>query len=250
MRPDNCYTQEGWKIDMSKHWEEIRSAREDITDFVIHFTRNDFSSRGIHFAKDRLISILRDGAITPTFAPLGNRYNATPRPTIQGKTPVVCLTEQPLAAYIKSPHKKYSNYGIAFHKAVIHRFGGRPVLYATEEELRQLPDSLKYLWTRYHPILPHQNDYPVDFTWEREWRFKGQLNILLETNLSPKPHGIVIVAYKREIPEFQELLSEISKSRNRDEYAQLRIISIETAMHKIKEGDLRYCRLETWPAEA
>lgn len=35
-----------------------------------------------------------------------------------------------------------------------------------------LPPEMQYLWVRYHPLFPGDDEYPVDFTWEREWRVK------------------------------------------------------------------------------
>jgi hypothetical protein len=44
--------------------------------------------------------------------------------------------------------------------------GGRPVIYQTDDEYSDLPESLRWRHVQYDP--PNG----VDFTWEREWRIK------------------------------------------------------------------------------
>src|SRR5205807_1978521 len=110
----------------------------------------------------------------PSFAPRINRHGGE-KPTIQGPHPAVCFTDQPLSALLTTlsvASGRYEGYGIAFFKPFLHNDGARPVLYATEEDLRLLPEDLQYLWARYEPLEPGSNRYPFDFTWEREWRRK------------------------------------------------------------------------------
>lgn len=231
------------------HWEEIRAARDDLTDYVVHFTKHAFISHVHHPAKERLKLILRSGCIKPSFARMGNRYKREPQSTIKGPNPAVCLTEQPLAAFLKTPHKRYSNYGIAYHKVAIYNAGARPVLYAAESELAKLPDSLKYLWVRYMPIFPGQGEYPIDYTWEREWRYDRDLKVLLDTDWMRPAKGAIIVERDDDVNEFGALLSELAESGNDWANHLTRILSLETAKRKIGEGDLHYCRIETWPEE-
>jgi Putative abortive phage resistance protein AbiGi, antitoxin len=231
-------------------WEEIRAARDDLTDYVVHFTKSEYISPIYHHAKDRLKSILQCGHIKPTFAPMGNRYKREAQPTIQGPDPVVCLTEQPLSAFLKTPHKRYSNYGIAYHKVALYNAGGRPVLYATQAELNALPDSLKYLWVRYSPIFPGRGEgYPIDFTWEREWRYKGDLKVLLDTDWMRRPKGVLIVDRDSDVAEVGQLLAQLARDGTDWANHLTRIISLETAKKRIDEGDVRYHRIETWPDE-
>jgi hypothetical protein len=44
--------------------------------------------------------------------------------------------------------------------------GGRPVIYQTEEEYHNLPESLRWRHVRFDPLNG------IDFTWEREWRIR------------------------------------------------------------------------------
>ena len=158
-----------------KNWERIRNERLDLTDYVIHFTRDRIEPKRFRNAREVLIEILESGHIRPTFAPMRHRYTSTPRATVKGPFPAVCLTEQPLSAVLTSNriHGRYSGYGIAYHKVHLYWAGGGPVLYGSDSllgrRLREndvgyeegkdkfvggLPDSLQYLWANYAPALP------------------------------------------------------------------------------------------------
>jgi hypothetical protein len=248
------------------NWQNIRQARDDLTDYVVHFTRHHFSPYFYH-PKNLLEAILRCGYIKPSFAMLANRYNKTPQPTIKGPDPAVCLTEQPLSAVLKTPHSRYSHYGIAYHKACLFEQGARPVLYGGDTEIGRrlqpadsgyqagkqiysggLPEHLQYLYVTYNPIIPGRGQlYPVDFTWEREWRYKGDLPIILGSDWSRPPLVTVIVQWDQDIPDFVRILSEIAAAGNAWGHYVSRIASLETAGRMLKARDMRYARLETWP---
>lgn len=179
-----------------KDWERIRASRDDLTDYVVHFTRYRAERSEGRFrhvsARDVLIEILGTGHLRPDYAARSNMYSRTPRATVKGPQTAVCLTEQPLWAAIKSRDAltlpRYSGYGIAYHKYLLYAAGGRPALYALQSCLGRrlrsdeagweqgkdiftggLPADLQYLWVNYQPDLPGNCDYPIDFTWEREW---------------------------------------------------------------------------------
>ncbi|HYT95617.1 MAG TPA: hypothetical protein VEL76_43255 [Gemmataceae bacterium] len=95
-------------------WARIRHEQPDLTDFVIHLTKPKWDGRPV-MAREVLLEILRSGHIRPTFAPMGNRRTRTPRNTIKGPDPAVCLTEQPIWALLTSRRilpDRYSGYGI------------------------------------------------------------------------------------------------------------------------------------------
>jgi hypothetical protein len=254
-----------------KDWERIRYEREDLTDYVIHFTRNYFRSGLNQLARQGLANILKSGHIGPTFAPKRTRYSSTLSPTIKGPSPAVCLTEQPISAILKNPVHRYSGYGIAYHKVLLYQAGGRPVLYGSERELGRLlrpdepgwqddkeiftgglPQDLQYLWVRYKPLLPGCGDYPVDFTWEREWRIKPQapgLPVLLTNDWSNPPKGMIIVEKDEDVPCFREGLTQLASTGQEWARHLTRIVSLETAKQRLQEGDVRFAKLDTWPTE-
>jgi len=53
-----------------------------------------------------------------------------------------------------------------FPKKWIFQQGGRPVIYQTDQEFHSLPETFRWRHVRYEP----QDNPPIDFTWEREWR--------------------------------------------------------------------------------
>jgi hypothetical protein len=182
-----------------KDWQRIRLARTDITDYVIHFTKYRFSQsakwqdrQGSASERHVFKEILDDGIIRPTFAPIRSKVAGTTSNTVRGPDPAVCLTEQPLSAVLvtrKCASSRYSAFGIAYHKYALFQMGGRPVIYGPDAILGNriekhdpdyeqgkeiyaggLPKDLQYLFVRYKPTIG--DGYPIDFTWEREWRIK------------------------------------------------------------------------------
>lgn len=145
-----------------KYWEEIRRYRTDITDYLIHWTKD----------LGTLLQILECGYLTPTFAPKYSHFGKEKRETIRGSIPAVCFTEQPLSCFVKACELRlgrYKPYGIVLHKYAVYAYGGRPVLYGDRKMLEAISDEYKYLWAQYNPI-PGSDGYPLDFTHEREWR--------------------------------------------------------------------------------
>jgi hypothetical protein len=251
-----------------RDWEQIRADRDDLTDYVIHFTKNRFKVPKFALARNVLVEILKSGFIQPSFAMLPSRHSRTEKPTVKGPYPVVCLTEQPISAVLKTNNSRYSNYGIAYHKVPLYDAGGRPVLYGTERELGKkiqncpegveiyeggLPPELQYLWVRYHPLMVgDRNDYPVDFTWEREWRIKPPVNglpILLATDRLRPPTGVIIVQRDDDLVPFSEGIASLVENGHKWPIHLRRIISLETAARKLDQEDMRYARIETWPFE-
>jgi hypothetical protein len=256
---------------VSRPWEEIRNARIDLTDYVVHLTRGAEGKSAL----DVLIDILRCNRIKATFAPMRSRHRVKLQNTIKGPDPAVCFTEQPLWAIIKSRGvlpDRYSGYGIAYHKWCLHAYGGRPVIYGTYEQLGTrieegepgwlpdrdifrdgLPLDLQYLWAFYGPHEPDTEQAPVDFTWEREWRKKtaeSGVPVVLPIDRWRVPKGAIIVERDFDVPRIGEAILKLHEER-RDDYdwaPYIRIISLETAERKIGEGDNAYARLDDWPA--
>ena len=174
-----------------KDWERIRNARTDVTDYVIHWIKGRYEEGKKIQPFVILIDILKCGYLKPSFGIRSSIYDKSKRPTIKGPYPAVCFTEQTLDNFIKSCkvlQNRYSSYGIALHKRALYSYGGRPVIYGTENILRQiltprepayekdkeiykdgLPKEHQYLWVRYDPI-PNPDGYVIDWTHEREWR--------------------------------------------------------------------------------
>lgn len=152
--------------------EKIYHSREDLSEYVFHFTR------GAH-GRDTLEKILSEGVIKD----------------ISSKG-YICFTEAPILLlpdmfdiFNRYPEPMYSPYGIGIKRDTLYRIGGRPVIYGTETDKAQIQDSLHWRFVMMKP-----DEY--DFSWLREWR-------LPEKEYSITGDDIVIV---KTIGEEQEIL--------------------------------------------
>lgn len=128
-------------------FKDIVSAREDISDYVFHFTKG-------HDALSNLKSILSQGKL------------------IRGEKDPICFTAAPLYClpklfqlFSKYKDPMYAAYGIGFKKDYLFQKGGRPVIYGLEQEKQLLDKSIQWRFVKYEPNKE-------DFTWLREWRIE------------------------------------------------------------------------------
>ena len=135
--------------------------RHDISDKLTHFTspRENWQE-----ACGRLAGILEARTIR---AGDGN---------VRGGHTCVCFTEAPLASLpgrLVNPdnYSRYAPFGIILEKAWLFERGGRPVIYQTPAEYGELPSSHQWRHVRYEPAAQP----PIDFSWEREWRIRGDV---------------------------------------------------------------------------
>ena len=267
-----------------RDWQRIRLARTDITDYVIHFTKHrslcdtKWPDRGPAFAdaEQVFLEILGNGFIRPTFAPIKSKTAGTTSNTVRGPHPAVCLTEQPLSAVLATRRyagTRYSGFGIAYHKCALFHAGGRPVLYGSKPVLGKpikrnepgyeegkdictggLPADLQYLRVRYDPTVGDSGKYPIDFTWEREWRVKctGRgLPVYLDQYsgvFNPNtPICALVVEKDDQVRKACGFLQD-KAARGVPWAAKLTcIVSLETVATMLGAGDERYARIETWP---
>lgn len=131
---------------MNRTLTEILKRREDISDYLFHFTK------GVN-AKDTLISIITQKKIKDT---KGSGY--------------ICFSESPLTmlspmfSFFKQwDSPMYAPYGIGVKKDYLYQLGGKPVIYGDSYDFKILPEELKWRFVQYSP---GEND----FTWLREWR--------------------------------------------------------------------------------
>lgn len=257
-----------------KDWQKIRQARTDITDYIIHFTKQRPDMQGYLSAKQVFYEIINDGFIRPSFAPIKSMRANTISRTVRGPDPAVCLTEQPLSAVIatRGCNNRYSGFGIAYHKYALFTSGGRPVLYGSEDILGRklksndpgyqegkdiyeqgLSAEHQYLWVRYQPEIESDN-YPVDFTWEREWRYKciGNRPLPLFLDLfyyyhQKIPMSALVVERDEHIHELREYLAGKADQGSKWAAKLTKIVSLETVERMLEMGDEKYERIETYP---
>lgn len=168
------------------NWKRRYSERSDLTTSLVHLTRASQTQK----AAELMFKILDEGTL------LGS---STSKGFIIGDNPAVCFQdapvhsvsqncwfEQKLREVNKQTKKRYIPCGFLFHKQLIYKKGGRPVIYdKTSDAKDYLPESQ---WWRIVNLDLSNNDSFIDWTHEREWRVKGHLTFKLEdvTLLFPK----------------------------------------------------------------
>ncbi|MGF7466493.1 MULTISPECIES: hypothetical protein [Alcaligenes] len=124
-------------------------SRPDLSDDLIHWMKGDTYDE----AFDVLVKIVT------------GEYLLGGTGMIKGGYRCVCFTESPINSFHKI-QGKYKPFGLAFTKSFMYSQGARPVIYQSESEYGDLPESLQWRHVRFDLVGPPV----VDFTWEREWR--------------------------------------------------------------------------------
>lgn len=164
-----------------------QKVRRDMSRFLFHFTKKPKGSKDT--AYDVLQKILMNKCIRG-----GKGF-------IKGSYHCVCFTEAPIAELAlvfalqyeqqsvprRDRPAPYEPYGIALTKEWLFKKGGRPVIYQPDCEYQKLRQCIQWRHKRYELCSPRR----IDFTWEREWRHLGNLQI------SPDS-AFVVVPTKRE----------------------------------------------------
>lgn len=160
--------------------DRIYKDRFDMSDYLIHFTRNNNGKS----AFENLKEIIQSGHIKAGWA----KRNA--KRTIFGKFPAVCFTEMPIYSLLKYAENreeftKIDFYGIAISKKFMFDKGARNVIYGTTNESEHEEKRGDEWFSKY---LPEEEQYrymltgikvPNDWTHEREWRW---INFLKHSN--------------------------------------------------------------------
>lgn len=166
--------------------------RPDFSNGLVHLTKE---TKEIH-AFEILKRILAEGKIKAT----GKSA------FIKGGHKAVCLSEIPLAGltHFAQPadpnaHKtRYRPYGVLLSKKAVFKAGGRPVIYLPNNEVGWIPDEEKWRHVRFE----HGK---VDWTHEREWRVKG------DVELNTLPGLYVLVWTAEEAKEITNMKGEFQK---------------------------------------
>jgi hypothetical protein len=179
-----------------KDWERIRRIRPDISQYVMHCTKQTWNQaeKRMVSAAEVLTQILGDGYLRAGFSRQRSPRAQVAKPRVRGPRPAVCFTEQPLEFFLQTLSvgtvvARYSPFALAFRKDDLFDYGGRPVIYADEPALGRrtrmpngdddpwiyedgLPREMQYLWVGYEPTDLWYGSYPNDWTHEREWRVR------------------------------------------------------------------------------
>lgn len=155
----------------------MRSKRIDSSGYLYHWVRANPYIKGekeINYdvAYKTFLKILRDGFLKPGSAKMTADVES------------ICFTESP-EYFSEWDQSRYQPFGFKFVKKRIYEYGGRPVIYGSYEDKKELPPSLKW---RFAPHLPMDIKpgwpFGLDYTWEREWRLRtGALDLLDAINV-------------------------------------------------------------------
>lgn len=217
--------------------------RDDLSRFLVHLTR-EYNGKS---AKDNLIAMLRSRRIearnahclfTPKIASIGFSQ------TLKKQFNTVCFTEVPLnqlkhlTRLIPGRRIALKPYGLVFWKAHLLEEGANPAIYISSraEGLRELllgqfdehfKGLRQYLQfkarfgvgadaiIRYYAFINVFSDR-VDFSWEREWRLKGDFSFgfdRLVAIVAPDPDG------------FRTVVNETFGQKLRDDIARIPVVS-------------------------
>ncbi|MFJ9462139.1 DUF2971 domain-containing protein [Viridibacillus arvi] len=159
-----------------RKWEKRHISRTDISSYVTHLTR----SKDKLDATDVLLKILNDKKL----------IGSTNKGFVQGNDSAVCFQDAPISGIAQNVlHEqlnkeelggkvRYSPSGLMFRKPYIYKKGGRPVIYENKEQARILfPEN--ELWRVVSFDLSNEDSF-IDWTHEREWRIKGDLEFTLD----------------------------------------------------------------------
>lgn len=177
---------------MSNLSDAISKKREDISQFVIHLTRDDrdtFATGGAS-AKGNFLAILKSQTVR-ALRPhcIFNKQIENMPAALQDKFNVACFTETPLnqlhqlVGKIPGRNIELRPYGFVFTKEYLTSKGAQPAIYINSYNnnlwLRESVDAFfalacvnNVLTPKLWRLLPFVNAMheKYDFSWEREWR--------------------------------------------------------------------------------
>jgi hypothetical protein len=157
--------------------------RRDIGSLLVHWTRSKYD-------RDEMMSPLKlqAKAADILFTILDSSQLLGSSTFIRESHKCICFTEAPIPemaslfkVFEELNDKRYEPYGVAVSKEWLFSKGGRPVIYQSDAEYNELPQSMKWRHCLYEPASQ------IDFTWEREWRIPGD-----KLDLSPKETLVIV----------------------------------------------------------
>jgi hypothetical protein len=142
-------------------------SREDLSQWLIHLSHGGVANGMSLAPKAAMMNILCEG-----------RIRASQREEIRKYDPVgaACLYDVPPSTWQKlvetNPNGR-RGYGLIVSKHAFWYLGGRPAIYDHDPGRPAWPEDQRYrlIWTNLN------RQPPVDWTHEREWRIRGDLNL-------------------------------------------------------------------------
>ena len=135
--------------------------RPDVAPNLLHLLRAD--SRGDAFAQLRSV--------------VAGRCLTASGQGVRDGSPCVSFAEAPIRQlrdvyrWSAALDARAQPFGVLLGKDYLFALGGRPVIYQSDAEYDELPDTLRYRHVSYDPLTVP----PIDLTWEREWRLRADV---------------------------------------------------------------------------
>ncbi|MCQ3018882.1 DUF4427 domain-containing protein [Pseudomonas tremae] len=195
----------------------LNNIRFDLSDYLIHFFRDvdQASSEGILFPEHARFNNIAESQVLDSLflmrcALRHHKIFATwsyrnERPTIYGRSPAVCFTDMPLAAFVQSSNERLARgenvgrYAFMIPKAAMFGLGARPVIYGLSQDARERQDTAPFriieidrlpLAEQYRYVAYSiADDRTIDWTHEREWRwpYRGT-----QSHFDPEDQGSLV----------------------------------------------------------
>lgn len=152
--------------------------RDDLSTKLIHLTSDKRTQSG----EDSFFRIIESGMLVGSSK------------TIRSGAKCICFSEAPISklGFLLSrkneTQTRYSPFGIMIDKVYMFNLGARPVIYQPESEFVQLTSNNQYRHVRFEP------NNRIDWTWEREWRYKT-------AELPLDPSVVTLIVPTRDIVE-------------------------------------------------
>ncbi len=227
--------------------------RDDLSRFLVHLTRDYCDST----AEDNLFEMLRQKRIKARnahclFAPKISKIGFSE--VLKKQFNTVCFTETPLnqlrhlAQEIPGRKIELCPYGLVFWKANMLEAGANPAVYINSKAkglrellLKQFDEHFKELRQyrqfksefgndadaiiRYYALINIISDR-VDFSWEREWRVKGDFSFTFD-------RLVAIIAPNPE--SFRKMADQCFGSKLRDEIVRIPVVCPEWNYEQLVE---------------
>jgi hypothetical protein len=174
----------------------LTAVRADLSKALFHFTRELENGRS---AFPVLKDILVEGVIRGTG--FGVRGVNSPSAACFTETPFASIKAIATAPDEYLPRHGYRPYGVAISKSAGIEIGARPVIYLPKEDMKWVPPEESWRLVEMSGL----SGKGFDFTHEREWRAKG------DVDLRKLPGLIVLVWSREEAKEINALPSPVSK---------------------------------------
>ncbi|MGY0216359.1 hypothetical protein ACWJJH_03100 [Endozoicomonadaceae bacterium StTr2] len=188
-------------------WKERMSNRSDMSSSLVHLTRSAVIDGKRLSTVDVLLKILRERKI---------KGSDPESAFICGDERAVCLQDAPLYSVAQNldfekkfreenhTRFRYSGCGLVFAKYYLFGKGCRPVIYDIANEAKEYTNEEN--WFRIVSLDLSDLDRIIDWSHEREWRIKGDLEF--------DPASVGVLLGTRD--EYREFMQKAALDENKD----------------------------------